>query len=158
SFYQAGVPVLFFFTGLHNEYHRPTDDFDKINFNGLTRITDIVSEVTLNLATDPQRPEYAETEKSVQIRRQMTAYLGVSLKNEGDHVVLSGLVAGGAAEKAGLQTGDQLEKLGKRDIATAEDVLSFMRTRSPGQEVKVRVLREGKTVELTVRLESRPDG
>jgi S1-C subfamily serine protease len=88
----------------------------------------------------------------------MTAYLGVSLKNEGDHVVLSGLVAGGAAEKAGLKTGDQLEKLGKRDIATAEDVLIFMRTRSPGQEVKVRVLREGKTVELTVRLESRPDG
>ncbi|MDF1843208.1 MAG: M28 family peptidase [Rubripirellula sp.] len=158
SFYQAGVPVLFFFTGLHNDYHRPTDDFDKINFNGMTRITDIVSEVTLDLATDPQRPEYAETEKSVQIRRQMTAYLGVSLKNEGDHVVLSGLVAGGAAEKAGLKTGDQLEKLGKRDIATAEDVLIFMRTRSPGQEVKVRVLREGKTVELTVRLESRPDG
>ncbi|MEM8670810.1 MAG: M28 family peptidase [Planctomycetota bacterium] len=66
SFYQSGVPVLFFFTGLHNDYHRPSDDFDKINFKGLSRITDIVSEVTLELATDPQRPEYAETEKSGQ--------------------------------------------------------------------------------------------
>ncbi len=158
SFYQAGVPVLFFFTGLHNDYHRPSDDFDKINFGGLARITDIVCEVTLALATDPQRPEYAETEKSVRIRRQMTAFLGVSLQQQGDHVILSGLQAGGAAEQAGLRVGDRLEKLGNRDIATTEDVLEFMRSQSPGQQVKVRVLRDGETIESTVRLEPRPEG
>jgi C-terminal processing protease CtpA/Prc len=158
SFYQKGIPVLFFFTGLHNDYHRPTDDFDKINFGGMSRITDIVSEVTLELATDPQRPEYAETEKSVRIRRQMTAYLGVSLANEGDHVVLSGLEAGSAADRAGLRTGDRLDKLGNRDVKTTEDVLNFMRTRSPGQQVKVSVLRDGKTIEVTVRLDPRPEG
>ena len=50
SFYEAGVPVLFFFTGLHNDYHRPSDDFDKIDFGGMVRITDMVSDVALKLA------------------------------------------------------------------------------------------------------------
>ncbi len=77
SFYEAGIPVMFFFTGLHNDYHRPTDDFDKINFGGLTRITDTVSEVTFQLATRENRPQYAKTEGLAKIRRQMTAYLGV---------------------------------------------------------------------------------
>ena len=90
----VGVPVLFFITGLHDNYHRPSDDFDKIEFGGLTRITDIVSDVTYELATLEQRPEYAETENRVRVRRQITAYMGVSLANRDDSVVISGLVQG----------------------------------------------------------------
>lgn len=70
SFYVAGVPVLFFFTGLHNDYHRPSDDFDKIDFGGMARITDTVSDVAFQLAIRKDRPKYAETEKRVEIRRQ----------------------------------------------------------------------------------------
>ena len=155
SFYEAGIPVLFFFTGLHNDYHRPSDDSDKIEFGSLIRITDTVSEVTFELATRKQRPTYVETEKRVQIRRQMTAFLGVMLSNRGDHVVVSGLSPGGPAERGGLRTGDRLEKLAKKRVRSASDVLEFMRKRSPGENLQVQVTRGGETIDVTVRLEPR---
>ena len=103
SFYEEGIPVLFFFTGLHNDYHRPSDDFDKIDFGGLTRITDIVSDVAFELAIRRERPEYAKTDNRVQIRRQLTAYLGVSLTDREDHVTISNVAAGGPAEQGGIK-------------------------------------------------------
>ncbi len=156
SFYQAGVPVLFFFTGLHNDYHRPTDDFDKIDFGGMVRITDIVSEVAHQLAIQKERPAYAETENRVRIRRQMTAFLGVTLSDRGDHVVLSGLASDGPAERGGLRAGDRLEKLGKKTVKTSSDVLEFLRGRSPGDRLPVQIIRDGKKIEISVQLEPRP--
>jgi hypothetical protein len=155
SFYEAGLPVLFFFTGLHNDYHRPTDDFDKIDFGGLTRITDIVTEVIFELAIREERPRYAETENRVRIRRQMTAFMGVSLSDRGDHVVLSGTAAGGPAERGGLRTGDRLEKLGNHRVRTSSDVLELMRSRSPGDQLKIRVIRDAETIDVTIRLAAR---
>ena len=158
SFYTAGVPVLFFFTGLHDNYHRPTDDFDKIEFGGLTRITDIVSDVTFELATLQQRPEYAETENRVRVRRQITAYMGVSLANRENSVVISGLVQGAPAERAGLKTGDLLEKLGDKSVKSSQQVLEFMRSRSPGQKMPVTVKRDGESISVTIDLVARPEG
>jgi len=158
SFYTAGVPVLFFFTGLHDNYHRPTDDFDKIEFGGLTRITDIVSDVTYELATLEQRPIYAETEKQVRVRRQITAYMGVSLANREDTVVISGLVEGAPAELAGLKVGDLLKKLGDKSVVNAQQVLEFMRSRSPGQKMPVTVIRDGESISSTIDLVARPEG
>jgi hypothetical protein len=158
SFYEAGVPVLFFFTGLHNDYHRPSDDFDKIDFGGLVRVTDIVSEVSYQLAIRSERPKYAATENRVQIRRQMTAFLGVTLSDRGDHVVLSGLAAGGPAERGGLQVGDRLEKLADRRVGSSAEVLDVIRSRSPGDELKVLVWRQQRPVELLIRLQPRPGG
>jgi hypothetical protein len=158
SFYEVGLPVLFFFTGIHNDYHRPTDDSDKIDFGGLSRITDIVSEVTFALATGEQRPNYTETENRVRIRRQLTAFMGVSLSDRGDHVVLSGTTAGGPAERGGLRTGDRLEKLGNQRVRTASDVLELLRRRSPGDQLKVQVTRDTKTIDVTIKLAARPAG
>lgn len=158
SFYRAGLPVLFFFTGLHNDYHRPTDDFEKIDFGGLSRITDIVSEVTFVLATGEQRPKYTETEKGVRIRRQMTAFMGVSLWGRDDHVVLSGTTAGGPAERGGLRSGDRLEKLGDQRVSSVSDVQELLRRRSPGDLLKVQVTRNARTINLTIKLAARPDG
>ncbi|TWT87931.1 M28 family peptidase [Stieleria varia] len=156
SFYTAGVPVLFFFTGLHNDYHRPTDDFDKIDFGNLTRITDMVSDVTLQLSVLPERPRYAETEQKVQIRRQMTAYLGVTLSDGNGSVMVSSIYEDGPAEAGGVQVGDVLQRMGKTRIRSSDDVLSWLRDQSPGNEVVVRVLRAGKTVNLNVKLGNRP--
>ena len=62
-FVQLGIPVLFFFTGLHSDYHRPTDDFSKIDFGGMTRITDIVCECSFQLAVRLERPQYTGKEQ-----------------------------------------------------------------------------------------------
>ena len=158
SFYKAGVPVLFFFTGLHNDYHRPSDDSDKIDFGGMTRITDMVSDVTLRLATRSERPKYAETENKVQIRRQLTAYLGVTLSDRGDHVVISSVSAKSPAQQGGLQPGDQFSRLGKRRIRTSTDVFELLRNRKPGDTITVQVLRQGNLLDVKVKLGKRPTG
>ncbi len=156
SFYVAGVPVLFFFTGLHNDYHRPTDDSDKIDFGGMVRITDTVCDVTYQLAVREERPKYAETDKNAKIRRQMTAFLGVNLAERNGGVELSGLNANGPAQRGGLRVGDRLEKLGKRQVRTAAEVLEVLRSRSPGDQLKVEVFRGGKPLAIDVRLDARP--
>ena len=156
AFYEAGVPVLFFFTGLHNDYHRPSDDSDKIDFGGMNRITDIVCEVTARLATQPQRPAYAATDRRVRIRRQMTAYLGVRLADHGDHVRLSSITAGAPAERSGLHVGDRLQQLGEETVQTSADVLEYIRSRSPGDEITIGVTRDGQPLQVEVRLDARP--
>lgn len=156
SFYLARIPVLFFFTGLHNDYHRPSDDFDKIDFGAMTRITDIVSESTFQLATLSQRPQYTETESKVEIRWQKTAFLGVSLSDRGEQVAISSLVSGGPAERAGVQLGDQILRMGNRKVKTASDVLAAMRGRRPGEEMKLRLIRNGQIIDQLVKLGERP--
>ena len=157
SFYEAGVPVMFFFTGLHNDYHRPTDDFDKINFGGLTRITDTVSEVTFQLATAKDRPKYTETEGLPKIRRQLTAWLGVTLSDRTGGVVLSSLAPGGPAEGAGLRIGDRVVKLAGHRIRKSSDILDHVRERAPEDRIDVQVIRNGSAIEFTVKLGSRPE-
>lgn len=156
SFYVAGVPVLFFFTGLHNDYHRPTDDYEKIDFDDLTRIALMVGDVTGSLATAAQRPVYAQTNKSVSIRRQMTAYLGVSLSDRQDHVVLSSVTPDSPADAGGLQVGDRLVKLQNQSIRSSDDVLIWLRKKSPKDKVVITVLRNGQQEKLTVELGERP--
>ncbi len=156
SFYKAGVPVVFFFTGLHNDYHRPSDDADKIDYSGTARITLMVADVAHRLAVLAQRPKYAETENQVRIRRQLTAFMGVSLADRGTHVVLSAVNEGGPADTAGLKAGDRLDLLGKQKIRNSSEVLDSLRVRSPGQTLKVRVFRNGRPVEVNVKLGVRP--
>ena len=158
SFYKAGVPVLFFFTGLHNDYHRPSDDFDKIDFGSMTRITDMVSDVTLQLAVRKERPKYAETEKRVEIRRQLTAYLGAQIVKRGDQLVVSEVSKDSPASKSGLLANDQLSRFNKRRVRTVQDVKDLLRLRSPGDELQVQVIRNGQTVDLQVKLGKRPTG
>ncbi|WP_182870534.1 M28 family peptidase [Rhodopirellula sp. JC639] len=155
SFYRVGVPVLFFFTGLHNDYHRPSDDFDKIDFGNLTRVTDMVSEVAFQLAVLPQRPAYAETDPRVQIRRQMTAFLGVRITERGGVVSVTDVTEGGPASKAGLQIDDQIQRIGRQVIRTTNDVLSWVRAHEPGDTFEIQVRRDANTVTLRGKLEKR---
>lgn len=157
SFYRAGVPVLFFFTGLHNDYHRPSDDFDKIDFGNLTRVTDMVSEVAFQLAVLPQRPVYAETDPRVQIRRQMTAFLGVRVSQQTGSVRVTEVTPGGPASKAGLQINDLIQRIGQTTIRNTNDVLSWVRAHQPGDSFEIKVRRTANTVTLRGKLEKRSD-
>ncbi len=155
SFYQAGIPVLFFFTGLHADYHRPSDDFDKLNLIGMDRITDIISQVSERLATAPERPVYAETEKNVQIRRQLTVSMGVTLSQQPGDVVLSSILAAGPAAEAGVRAGDQLIQVGKKTVHRIEDVMEQLRLQSPGDVLSVVVRRDAEELKLEIKLRPR---
>lgn len=158
SFYTRNIPVLFFFTGLHNDYHRPSDDFDKINFNGLTRITDITSGVVAELATRLDRPHYAATDRDVEIRWQATAYLGVQLRdmNDNDGILVTGVSPQGAAEKAGILVGDRLKKFDESEIRTIGDVLKAVRLREANDPLRVDLTRGSEALTLIAILQNRP--
>ncbi|WP_283430745.1 M28 family peptidase [Neorhodopirellula lusitana] len=155
SFYEAGIPVLFFFTGLHSDYHRPSDDFDKLNLDGMSRITDIVCQVSERLATMPERPVYTQTEKNVQIRRQLAVFMGVKLSQQPGEVVFSSVLATGPAAAGGLVAGDRLVAIAGKSIEEVDQVFDVLRKHSAGDALPIEVKRGSQTLKMKVKLGNR---
>ncbi|MEN9572405.1 MAG: hypothetical protein RL514_260 [Verrucomicrobiota bacterium] len=151
-FYPKNVPVIAFFTGSHEEYHRPADKPDTLNYDGLERIAKFARALLTDLATGPERPAYAKVEKrdGGGGREQLRAYLGTipDYAQEVAGVKLSGTRGGSPAEKAGLKGGDIIVEFAGQKIANIYDYTYAMDAVKIGQPVKVVVLRDGKRVEL----------
>lgn len=156
SFYAAGIPVLFLFTGLHDDYHRPTDDADKVNYEGMTRITNMVIELGEKIALGTPRPKYVRIQQRSSPRSQLRSYIGVTLGQEDERVILSSIAAGGPAEKAGLKQGDHIDMLGKKKLKSSNELLEHLRTLAPGDTVEVTVIRDAKPIKVKVVLARRP--
>ncbi len=187
SFYMKGVPVLFAFTGVHPDYHKPTDDSNKVNFAGMSRIADLGELLLLDLARRPKRPEFVKAGPQVaghgaeaakpanphetkpkegdkpqvdMARVSISAYLG-SIPDYDDSttgVKLSGVSEGSPAEKGGLKGGDIVIGFGGQPIATIYDYTQSLAKHKPGETVEVKVKRGGKEVLLKITLGSRPRG
>jgi len=170
SFYTRKVPVLFFFTGLHSDYHRPSDKIEKINFNGMARITDITSAAVAELATVAQRPDYATTDRDVKIRQQKQVFLGVSLQEAIDRddektqpeedkpagAIVSAVSAGSPAESAGVRPGDRLLKLNGISIRSLSDVIEIVGEREENDQISIELQRGDETITTTATLKLRP--
>lgn len=172
SFYTRKVPVLFFFTGLHSDYHRPSDKIDKINFNGMARITDITSTVVAELATVAERPDYATTDRDAKIRQQRQVFLGVSLQEasgredeqlqlegQGDQpagAMVSAVTADSPADAAGVRPGDRLLKLNGISIRSLSDVIEIVGQREENDPLKIELQRGTESVTTTATLKLRP--
>lgn len=155
SFYQKKIPVLFFFTGLHNDYHRPSDDFDKINFGGLGRITDMVTDAARSLATGP-RPTYQPTEPGGGVRRQMTVWLGIRMREQSDSVAVSEVSPESPAQRAGLLVGDIIAAIDDKKISSSDDILGLLRRKKPGDRIELKVSRQEQTEMMEAILADRP--
>jgi aminopeptidase YwaD len=152
SFYEAGLPVLHFFTGTHSDYHKPSDDVDKINFAGAATVADIALRVVHTLAKEGTKPDYIKVARTVPARGGFKVSLG-TIPDYGakvDGVRLTGVREGGAAAKAGLHKGDVIQKIGAREVHNLDDYMATFAVLEPGAEVEVVVLRDGKTI--TVKL------
>jgi hypothetical protein len=159
SFYGKSIPVLHFFTGTHSDYHRPSDDRDKLNVVGMRRIADLVVDAVLATDAAENRPEYVQIKKIEVIGAGDgdRPYFG-SIPDFGQNVegyAISGAAPGSPAEKGGLKAGDVIVQLGESKIANLEDFDSALRKYKIGDKVKVVVKRDGKEVELEVMLEKR---
>ncbi len=159
-FYSKRVPVLNFFTGSHEDYHRPTDKPDTLNYDGLERITKFARALLTDLAKGPERPDYltvARTDSGGGSRENLRAYLGTipDYATEVPGVKLSGVRGGAPAEKAGLKGGDIIVEFGGKKIANIYDYTYAMDAVKIGQPVQVTVLRDGQRVTLTVTPEAR---
>jgi acetylornithine deacetylase/succinyl-diaminopimelate desuccinylase-like protein len=154
SFYQAGLPVLHFFTGLHNDYHRPSDDFDKINLAGLVRITDMVHQVVEVLASAPERPTLVKVEDSS--TQPPRAVLGIQLDADapGPGVRIASVAADSGAAAAGLAEGDVIRRIGDHEVLNLGDLRRLMADKSPGDRLKLTTERQGATTTVDVVLQA----
>jgi hypothetical protein len=161
SFYGKDIPVLFAFTGIHSDYHRPSDDSDRINFGGMARIADYTELLLLDLARRPERPAFTKLAPPSRRSRteQAPARPGVSLgvmPDYGDEskngMKLSEVREGGPAAKAGIKGGDSIIKIGGKPVGTIYDYMESLARYKPGDKVEVVVRRGDKEVTLQVDL------
>jgi len=160
ALYPKGVPVLNFFTGSHEDYHRPTDDAATLNYDGLERIAKFARGIVQDLLKAPDRPDYAKVQRSDRPgggRDGLRAYLGTipDYATEVKGVKLSGVRGGSPADKAGLKGGDMIVEFGGQKVVNIYDYTYALEAVKIGQPVTIAVLREGKKVELKVTPEAR---
>ena len=162
SFYKMKIPVLFLFTGAHADYHKPSDTWDKINDEGLIRVSTFADALIESLDVRPKL-HFTQAKSDSSIGRiagggGYGAYLGTIpdyMQTEGG-VLLSGVRAGGPAEQAGLKGGDVIVGFDGVRIDNIYDYTFALRSRRPGQTVRILVRRSGKELELVATLGRRP--
>ena len=164
SFYNKDVPVLFAFTGVHRDYHRPSDDSERINFGGMARIADYLELLLLDLVRRPERPAFVRLAQSGRgsdpARAGFSVYVG-TMPDYGDEskngMKLAGVREGSPAEKGGLREGgDVITGMGGKPIATIYDFMESLGRYKPGDKVEVVVKRDGQEKKLNVTLGARP--
>lgn len=163
SFYAQGVPVLHFFTDVHDDYHRATDDAALVNYPGLVRVVAYAERVARNLADRPDRlPAIRSAQPAPVAGSSRTSggavYFG-SVPDmgagDGKGMRLSGVTPGSPADKAGIRTGDVVVEFGGTPIADLYAYTDALRSHQPGDSVKVVVLRDGQRLEMTAVLAAR---
>jgi aminopeptidase YwaD len=147
SFFTADRPVLFLFSGAHEDYHRASDDANKINYKDMVRVVDF----TVNLVRGIDEVSPALTfERALEPPPQATHFRSsfgsipdFSQADSVKGVLLGGVREGGAAQRAGLDRGDLLVKLGKVTIGNLYDLVYALQVYAPGDTVEVHYLRAG---------------
>ena len=142
SFYGKKIPVLFFFTGTHSDYHKPSDDTDKINADGQEKILKFVYDVAITIVNSETRPDYISVERKDTGRMTGTkVYVGTvpDFAGEVDGYKLGGVTDGSPAAKAGLQAGDIITQFGEKKISNIYDFTYALGDYVPGDKVKVLV-------------------
>ena len=164
SFVSKQIPVLFFFSGLHGDYHKPSDTWEKINAAKAARLVDMIGDVAGELLEAGARPEFrkvAQTShggaRSGGGGRGYGPYFGSvpDFAPVESGVKFADVREGSPAGKAGLRGGDILIEFGEREIKNLYDFTYALRASKVGQQVEVMVLRDGKRVSALVTLERR---
>jgi Tol biopolymer transport system component len=159
-FYAAGIPVLHFFTGVHGDYHKPSDAAAHVNYAGLARVGQTVQTVALALANRDAKLTWRDAPAPLPLgdRRTFNASLGTIPDYAGPGpdltgVLLAGVRPGGAAQLAGMQRGDRLVRLGNHQVRSVEDFMFALGALKPGEVIPVVVVRSGAELTLTATLQ-----
>jgi hypothetical protein len=160
SFVTKKIPVLFFFSGLHSDYHKPSDTWDKIDAPSAARLLDMVARVAVQLANAPEAPAFqvvAEDKPPAGGGGGYGPYFG-SIPDFGqteNGVKFSDVKPNSPAAKAGLKAGDILIQFGEKPIKNLYDFTDALRRSKVGDVVEVKVLRDGQPISASVKLEQR---
>jgi len=154
-FYDGGVPVLFFYTGTHDDYHAPSDTADRINADGMARVAALGARVIDHLAVDRSAPVYAKVPHERPAPRAPAggAFLGVaSHPGSDDGVRLDRVIPDSAAARAGMRAGDVLVRLAGASIESFDGLRAVLRERRPGDVVRLVYVRDGELHEASTTL------
>ena len=158
SFYAKQIPVLFFWTGTHNDYHKPSDTFEKINYDDQVLILKMVARIVNQLDTADKRLTYT-TAKSDPAPRTggFRVYLGTipNYADSKDGLLIDGVRDDSPAAKAGLKAGDKIVKIGARDIKDVYDYTAMLGEMKAGEEYVVEVMRGTERLSLRLKPEAR---
>ena len=159
ALYQAGVPVLSVFTGLHDHYHMPSDVPENLNYEGMKRIADFGLQILMEMNEDeaPVYEEVALNQAREGAMRGFSVYLGTipDYASQEKGVKLSGVREGGPAAKAGLQGGDVIIRLAGKEMNDLYDYTYALGDLKPDVEVDVTILRKGEEMQLKITPEGR---
>jgi len=159
SFYAKDIPVLFFFTGVHQDYHRPSDDSDKINLAGANQVLELILGTAQALSQQQLRPQFTKAKESSEPRGrgEFRVYLGTipDYGEDVEGVKLSGVREGSPAAKAGIKGGDIIVECAGKQIKNVYDYTYVLGDRKPGDVVEIAVLRNNERVKMQVTLEER---
>jgi len=151
SFYNSDIPVLQFFTGQHEDYHKPSDDSDKLNYEGMEAISNYIFDIITEL-DNKGKLSFRKTKNESEDVPRFKVGLGVipDYLYDGKGMRIDGISDDKPAQKAGLLKGDIVLKLGDSTIV---DMMSYMRALSgfkEGDKTKVIVERDGKEIEAEI--------
>ena len=152
SFYLKNIPVLHFFTGSHSDYHKPSDDEEKINYEGHVAIVKMIENILTRLDGAEKLPFSKTKNDSNEDAPKFKVTLGVvpDYAFEGEGMRIDGVTDGKPASKAGLQPGDVVIQLGENKVL---DMMSYMKALGKfkkGESTKVKVMRENKEIEKDI--------
>lgn len=153
SFYGKKVPVLFFFTGTHNDYHKPTDTAEKINYVGENKIIAYVRMIARDIDENPQRPTYTVVKTAIQGGRTgFNISLGTipNYADSTDGMLIDGVRDNSPAATAGLRAGDKIVKLAGRDIRNVMDYTFMLGEMKAGEEYEIVVVRGGEQMTFKI--------
>lgn len=152
SFYLKNIPVLFFFTGLHTDYHKPTDDADRLNYDGMKNITELLYNTVLALSERDSLPFYQTANKSQKKAAAFKVTLGVmpDYKDYGDGLHIDGVTEGRPAHQAGVKANDILIKIGDCEVTEVYSYMECLSKFKPGDTTTLTVKRNQQILQLNV--------
>jgi aminopeptidase YwaD len=153
SFYAKQVPVLFFFTGTHDDYHKPSDTADKINYEDEARVVSFIMSIVRSIDANAQRLTYTVAKSESQGRSMgFRVYLGTipNYAESNDGLRLDGVREDSPASKAGLKAGDRITRMAGREVRNVYDYTYALGEMKAGQEYEVELVRGTETLKLKI--------
>ena len=153
SFYRKDIPVLFFFTGQHRDYHRPSDDAERINYDGELHIINYINSLITNVNKQNKKLAFTKTRETQVSMAPFKVTLGImpDYTFSGTGVRADGVTDGRPASKAGLKAGDVIIKLGETVVTSMDTYMQALNKLNKGDKAKVNYKRGNETMESDIQ-------
>ncbi len=156
SFYRKEIPVIFIHSGLHEDYHQPTDDVEKINFNGMAQIINFVYVLLTDLANHPKKIRFSTTKlkQSTKNHNDVKISLGIipNVTASTDGLKVEGVRTGSIAEKGGLKKDDIIISINGKNVKNIYDYMNRLNELDNEKSAKIKIKRNNEIKELNVKL------